>query len=83
MGTRAMNWDSVKSLAVSLVFFSALADVFRCKAPVPWSRGMVLDGCKPIMVNSVSFVVISVGEARDLALTSEPHGKVCWGFREG
>ena len=78
-----MNWDSVKSLAISLVFFSALANVFRCKAPVPWSQGMVLDGCKPIMVNSVSFVVISVGEACDFAPTREPPGKVCWASRDG
>ena len=80
MGTRAVNWDSVKTLAVSLVCFSSPADVFRCKAPVPWSRGMLLGGCKPVMVVPVPFVVSSAGESRDLALTSEPQGKVCWGL---
>ena len=80
MGTRAMNWDSVKSRAVSPVFFSSLADVFRCKAPVSWSEGMLLNGCKPVMVIPFSFVMISVGEASDLALTNEPQGKVCWGL---
>ena len=32
--------------------------------------------------SSVSFVVIGVGEAHDLALTSEPQGEVCWGLPE-
>ena len=65
---------------LALVFSSPWPRV-QVQSPWPLVSGMVPDRCKPVMVIPVSFVVISVGEACDFALTREPPGKVCWGFQ--